>query len=438
MDIIRSIFIFLVIVFLYAAAEEKNETPPVNPAYGDAASAASEKKPSSGKKDTSEEKSGAEKVAAAKVATPVVEEAEEELILDGGEEHIISPAAAEKPIQKSKDTVSSETTASKESSTPEAPEVDSATQSVDSATTEAEQPVFRYPAEAMPKLDNEESAVQPRIEEVRSIDFARNYKEYRSPKIAILLSLLFPGAGQAYANNMLKTGIFAAVEAAFITTGAIFAYRGNIKRKEARAFADAHYSVDSFKVYYENLKNSFPNTDSTVFLFETPPDTFFHNAEKKDQDYYSIISRDVSPYIQGWDDVRPRYDKNFELIKNIYIINKDTLSYFVHPDPESTYLSYEINQKGDTSLAQYGFSENIKEYNRRLSKANAFFRSSERLFTFMLLNHIVSAVDAAITAKAHNDQLLGKKSVWQKFNLREKFVNTPSGTANGFALEVRF
>ena len=73
---------------------------------------------------------------------------------------------------------------------------------------------------------------------MKSINFAKNLKDYRSPKIAILLSLLFPGAGQAYAKNYLKTGIFGAVEVALITAGTMFGLKGKEQIEKACTILD--------------------------------------------------------------------------------------------------------------------------------------------------------------------------------------------------------
>ncbi|MBN1307649.1 MAG: hypothetical protein JXA18_07025 [Chitinispirillaceae bacterium] len=354
----------------------------------------------------------------------IIEESEEELILDGGEEAIIAPPAAE--------TVPQEPLSGDSQKVLAPASADSSSGEIDSASGEQQkEPAFQYPASAMPKISD--APPQPmRIEAMQSINFAKNFKEYRSLKVAMFLSLLVPGAGQAYAHNLVKTGVFGAVEIGLIAAGAIVGFNGKRKWEYAHDYADKNFSVDSFAVYYKNLKSRIPDIDSQLFATYVSVDTFYLEAREKNQDYYNYISHEVSPYIHGWNDVRPRFDASFEIISDEHGV------YVAHPDPDSSYLVYQIYENGDSSLAQYGFSEHQKEFNRRLSKSNSYYRWSKSLFTILVLNHIASAIDAGITAKAYNDKLLGKRSFWQKLNIRESYVSTPTGPANGLALEVRF
>ena len=354
---------------------------------------------------------------------PVIEEIEEDLILDGGEESILTPVAAEPPVQPLP--VPDDSTAQQQTV--------GNTDSTDSLAEKRKKMISHYPAEAMPKVENTPKPLL--IEKTRSINFAKNFKEYRSPKLAILLSLLVPGTGQAYAHHKLKAGIFGAVEVAFITAGAIVGYQGTKHVNAARSFADDHYSLDSMSAYHQLLTgletDSGINFDTAVFYGEY--NQFESDASGKKQSYYDNIKQVDGPYIQGWDDVIPRPGTDFS---EVYATDSGT--YVFSDNPDSIYLAYFINNEGDTVDAQFGFSDNQHIYRKKLSKANSFFNWSRGLFSMLLINHIVSAVDAGITAKAYNDKLLGKSSFWQNINLKEKVVSTPAGPAQGYTLEVRF
>lgn len=355
---------------------------------------------------------------------PIIEEIEEDLILDGGEESILAPVATEPSIQQNPD--SSDSGAVRQQS---AETADSSAVSSDAQLNAHNKMISR-----IPNTPTTEATPKPLlIEKTQSINFAKNYKEYRSPKVAILLSLLVPGAGQAYSHNKLKAGIFGAVEVAFIAAGAIVGYQGNQRMKAARSFADEHYSIDSMSTYYTFMSNSNELIDFDSLVFYGEYNDFLNQSSKKSQSYYNDISDDKRPYIQGWDDVTPRFTSDF-----VPINNSDSGTYIVNPAEDSTYLVSFVDNNGDTSDAAFGFSENQKTFSKKLSKANVYFRWSKGLFSMLLVNHIISAIDAGITAKAYNDQLLGKTSLWQKINLRENFVRTPGGTAQGYALEVRF
>lgn len=347
-------------------------------------------------------------------------EESEELNLDGGEESLLGPsltndkdAKKAKPEKRENDTIK---TTSKDTVQ------DSASIQVTTDTVKSIVPIS--PIVIPPK----EPLSPAKIERVKSIDFAKNYKEYRSPKVAILLSLFLPGLGQAYAQNGLKAAVFGAVEVAFITGGVVLAVNGNSRMKDAYSFAGDHYSVSKFMNYYEKLKRRIPDADTSVFLAYDDPSNF--KSDSGSQSFYNNLSYELTPYIQGWDDAKPEFDENFDLLPiegERFVVNQDSI-----------YLIYRISENGDSSLAQFGFSENQKEYSRKIADGNKYFRWSKAVFTTMLINHIVSAIDAGLTAKAYNDNLLGRHSIWERIRVREKYVATPIGTATGLALEVKF
>jgi hypothetical protein len=361
-------------------------------------------------------------------SSAVVEESEDDLILDGGEESIIAPAAV--PVAAPRQAQSADSAKTADMATVK---TDSTATGSDTAAAVPQEAALPAPLATTPAQQTviEKPTAPARIENTRSINFAKNFKEYRSPKVAILLSLLLPGAGQVYAHNNLKAAVFGAVEIGLITTSAVLAYKGGKRIDEAHRYADEHYDTTLFNTYYKSMKVAIPGADTSVFgMSYLSADTFMLYAGQKNQDYYNAVGNEVSPFVQGWDDVKPRFDSEFRLI------SRAGENYFVNPD--SIYLVSPI-VNGDTAAnAMFGFSDNQKTYNRKLNSANGYYGWSQKMLAFLLINHIISAIDAGITAKAFNDRLLGKSSAWQRINLRDNYVRTPAGTAQGYALEVRF
>ncbi|MBD3420797.1 MAG: hypothetical protein GF398_11825 [Chitinivibrionales bacterium] len=184
--------------------------------------------------------------------------------------------------------------------------------------------------------DTAKEEIEATIEKARSINFADNLKEYRSPKLAMLLSLIVPGLGQAYSRAYWKTGLFLALEAGIVTTSALFYHKGNELEKEQRAHADSAYSYENFRQFYDSLyaevvefaeKQSEPNVkhyadsvvnevvfgflidrrvndDSIDYTFDT---TFFRSehVDQKSNRFYKLIGYDRSHFVMGWNDSRP-------------------------------------------------------------------------------------------------------------------------------------
>jgi hypothetical protein len=272
-------------------------------------------------------------------------------------------------------------------------------------------------------------AKDTKVEDVKSINFAQNLKQYRSPKLAMLLSFLMPGSGQLYARHKLKAAIFGAAELTIIGTGTALAVKGRKELKKAKQFADDNYRVENFKTYYYNVFK--PNVSDTLhnLIFGSGNltiDQFEQLAQKRDNDFYRNIQGNDNPFVRGWKDVTPTFLPDFTPAEPGYkTYSSDTL-----------YLVYPANM--DSTHARFGFSKLQEEFEIKFSKANNFYDISQKVFFLLLLDRIVSAVDAGITAKAYNDEMLGKQSIWQRINIEQKQVNSGWETYSGYALVFRF
>lgn len=354
----------------------------------------------------------------------IIEESEEELILDGGEETLIP---ADTKIEQAK----SDTGSGKDSLQTEHSDSLKTADSSLVKDTSSTRNLIVSPITVPP-----EEKVTLKIEETQSMNFAKNMKEYRSPKIAMLLSLLVPGTGQVYAKNYMKAGIFGAVEVALITVGSVLGYQGAKKWEKAERFADEHYKISEFEKYAEKLSGAISDTGlkRNIFFPDTTPVAFIKDAKAKNDDFYESIRSATNPYVHGWDDVTPEFTSGFDIDEQ----ENEPGSYV--QDNDTVYLIYHVNSDGDTvpKNSQFGFSKNQKLYNDKIVDANTTYRWSGTVFTMLLVSHIASAVDAGITAKAYNDKLIGRKTAWQRINIKETFVSTPVEKASGLALEVRF
>jgi hypothetical protein len=355
----------------------------------------------------------------AKSSSPVkIKGSDDVLILDGGAEDLLGTTKSVKPTDS----------VSKPLQQVVAPKTQGTVQSSDSVGTKTTaNGSIPIPVKVVAQT------IPTKIEATNSINFARNLKDYRSPKIAMLLSFLLPGAGEIYARNGYRAAAFGIVEVGVIATGVAYAVKGKNQIDEAHKFADQNYSVDQFKTYYNNLAKNFPSIVDSIFssyYYDVDPSEF----SKKTSDYYDLIGDQVGPFVQGWKDVEPQFDENFlmRIQDSLYRqVEKDTSADAI----DSSYLVYKTS---DSSALAYGFSKDQEIYNSKIAKGNKSYKISKNIFTMLLINHIVSAIDAGICAKAYNDKLLGKQTFWQKINLKDIAVNSGSGTASGYALEVRF
>jgi hypothetical protein len=361
---------------------------------------------------------------------------DEELILDGGEEDLLAKIRTIKPK-----------TAVPEKARPDsgtiAPDLQNRTTAA-GITDSAMQPRQSSVTETSGGATDAPSALSAPavIQDARSINFARNLKEYRSPKLAMLMSLILPGSGQVYAKSNLWAMAFGVIEVALVSTGFTLSAKAKNLKKEARTYADQHYSAPGFQQYTNDLRQ-FLNTNSATFknpdsvyreIFDnlSSDSVFLVNAGQKNDAYYDDIGREALPYVRGWNDVRPVFSSS------------DAFQSSITPaDPEfenipQAEFSFRFRLKSDTSIQRYGVSAYQSHYREMVNDSRQWAKYSNRTFLSLLVNHVASSILAGITAKRHNDELLGNESFWQHITIEQRFVNTGSETVPSYALQVGF
>lgn len=295
-----------------------------------------------------------------------------------------------------------------------------------------------------------------KIEAARAINFAKNLKEYRSPKVAMLMSLFIPGLGQAYIKNYWRAGLYVAAEAAIIGISVVFMNKGKDKYNQATGFADGNFSSAKMKTYYNDLESWLQQKwgdDTTSIqsaLGNISMDTlksFMHACSLRTQEFYSTIKDKA--YTQGWNDCQPSFaeitgstapDPGLQLqdqpgYQNRYYRYSDTLG-----------LSYLINikNKDNDALipdgeAQYGYSADQRTYRMLMSQSNDNYKTATTVAFILLINHVVSAVDALIFANMYNDDLLGKQqSLWHHIEVAPGVAGRDMISAPGLTMRVKF
>ena len=223
-----------------------------------------------------------------------------------------------------------------------------------------------------------------------------NSNDVLSTKSAFLLSLAIPGAGEFYSKSYIKSAGFFAAEVAFWGGFAYYMDRYSTQRQEFRDYADQHWIKDTFLVWYDSICAL---KDTNELGTEILPDT-------KTQQYYEMIGK-YDWFTIGWDDIIARDDFGM-IVDSTYGIAIVTSTDQVH-DEIVKFLS--------------GFpSPHREHYMDMRSDANAQYSTAKYFVGAVILNHLLSAFDAAFTAKKHNDKL------YQGFSGIQQIKLTPSMT----------
>ncbi len=283
-------------------------------------------------------------------------------------------------------------------------------------------------------------ACKDRVEAEKKL---RMMKGYRSPKKAFIFSLLVPGLGQIHNGNYIRAGAYMAAELALIATGAACFAQGKERIEQAHDYADEHFDADKFWQYYDDLGSylkSYTSFDDfriahvrQAVVWDSAD--FALGAQARSENYYGDITR--HPLVYGWDDAEPVFgDEGFVTESAAYRYSYQVYQEFWQGD--TIWLLWQFDKTtGDTVAGPvWGFSDAQKRYDDMLSEGNARCRVGATILPFIAINHLVSGLDALITAIVHNQKLAGKHSFWHRVRPDQSLALTPHGLQTRVGVRV--
>ncbi|HTY58603.1 MAG TPA: hypothetical protein VMF59_07275 [Bacteroidota bacterium] len=206
----------------------------------------------------------------------------------------------------------------------------------------------------------------------------------KSPWLAGGLSLVLPGAGEFYSESYLKSALFLAAEAALWALAYNYDHKADRQTDFFQNYANAHWSVVNYASYAlahyapagGNYQVIIPGTEgyppwmrvnwSELNRMEsdiggTPAGMYYSHVlpAYNTQQYYELIGK-YPQFNQGWDDAPPSFTYGQQL---------------------SSELTWYSGQRG---------------------QANTWYTTASTFVAIAFVNHVVSAVDAALSAGSYN------------------------------------
>jgi len=182
--------------------------------------------------------------------------------------------------------------------------------------------------------------------------------EPKSTKRAFFYSLMMPGTGEYYSGSRIKPIVFVGIEALLWTGYFIYDGKGDNKTDEYREYADAHYYWWDFMQWWNTLDSAAQDT----FSHRMPWDDE-NNRPILDHEYYEDIGK-YDQFQLGWIDID----------------------------------QYPPGVPGGEAVLS-PFREAYLDLRR---EANDFYQTANTMIMLSLGNRIISAFDAALTAKKYN------------------------------------
>ncbi len=210
----------------------------------------------------------------------------------------------------------------------------------------------------------------------------------KSPYIAGALSALIPGSGEIYNGDYFKAILFFAVEGISIYMINHYNKKGDNQTAYFQNFADEHWSVVRYAEWLNQWASALGgnanihiNPDANLKPWQRVNWDELNSAERTirefshtlypyaHQQYYEMIGK-YPQYSQGWDDSK--------FAKGIYSIAGE----------------YYYDTKG-----------NFIYYSSLRGKANEYYNFADKALIVLLTNHVISFVDAIISANRYNSKI---------------------------------
>jgi hypothetical protein len=219
--------------------------------------------------------------------------------------------------------------------------------------------------------------------------------EEKSVLRAALYSAVIPGTGQYYAGSIWKTILFAGIEVAAWTSYFIYTDKAESQESQMEAYANANWSEQRYwsKLYYEALQRGISTlpvyrVDENNILIDYDEEVIkslrfleeelghSHKLpETKTQQYYEMIYKYLTQFGNGWADA-------------------------------DFYREYYGNTNDMTAQ--------MFQYRDMRNSMNNYYDTASTITNVILLNHVLSALDAAWTARSYNRDINVKIRAYNK------------------------
>ena len=217
---------------------------------------------------------------------------------------------------------------------------------------------------------------------------------------AAIMSGLIPGAGEVYAKSYWRAAIFFSIDAVLLYSNIKYNKKGDDEDSAMKAFGDKNWIEQKYwsKVYDEALEGSLwtgdPLSKKDAYIISdadyADPDVraqlreleskvgFTHTLpSSKTQQYYEMIYKYLHQFGVGWNDV----------------------AVLTNGDEVAAWNFYDLHDNLHT------LSPNIEKYRSLRNQSNDYYSTATTMLNLMLLNHVLSAFDAALAVKQFNKKI---------------------------------
>lgn len=215
----------------------------------------------------------------------------------------------------------------------------------------------------------------------------------QNPFINGLFSLAVPGAGQVRTEKYTKAAIFFSAEVALIVYAMISNKSGDAKTNEFQTYAEAHWSAERYAKWIVNYGGADygPADVSGIDI----------NAVKYTKDFSKVNEWESGLHKIGFSHQLPVYQSQqyYELIGKYHQFK---FGWDTYPDlnndgvPDSDGGNYDDLRSSEKQFKAYAVER---------GKANDFYYAASFATSALVINHVLSAVDAVFSTNSFNKEI---------------------------------
>ena len=216
-------------------------------------------------------------------------------------------------------------------------------------------------------------------------------QDLKSPAKGLLLSAVIPGAGQIYSGKYLKAGVFLGVEAVGWTMYFTKKKEGDDLKADFRSFADQNWIESDYWDWISN-NSGIDRTDMDA-LRAYEKETYSHSLHvNKDQQYYEMIGK-YHQFNIGW------------------------------VDSDIGFLDPGWNNNTSVSSIRL-------DYEQQRDDSNKAYKLSTWGTTLVMVNHILSALDASWQISRDNKKMRQTALHFENIKFNNKYASVVSLRVN--------
>ena len=274
--------------------------------------------------------------------------------------------------------------------------------------------------------DTVKASPRPRVVRETTVNTLDAMKgRYRSPKKALFMSLIVPGLGQAYTGGTFNYARAAGYLGVDVTMGLLWHQFSVVKYDRQvtryRRFADEHWRQER----YEDQISNAGYLNITQFALANPfreayCEAVQERASAQGNSYFGACKDTEDPAVDA------QALSNFQAANRDLSLTADSVHVRRAKTFPNLFYFYELIGKeqefvtgwddvmntGGADSVVAGTSLNRNQYIDMRATANRYARMQAWFLGGMVLNHIVSALDAALAARSHNKMLYQTETSW--------------------------